>query len=84
MSRLRCANCGIPTIEDIHDDTKPDETLCNMCYEKQENTDEECLLTNQNTWVRNPQFKGEQTPPPLEEELGGGICAEDWENTDEY
>ena len=41
MSRLQCANCGIPTIEDIHDDVKPDETLCNICYEALEKVSDE-------------------------------------------
>ena len=36
MSRLPCAKCGMPTIEDIHDDITLNETLCNMCYEELE------------------------------------------------
>ena len=36
MGRLLCAKCGMPTIEDIHDDVTPDENVCNKCYEELE------------------------------------------------
>ena len=41
MSRLPCSICGMPTVEDIHDDITLDETLCNMCYEEMESEEDE-------------------------------------------
>jgi len=31
MSRLRCPLCGVPTIEDVNEDTVEDELYCNQC-----------------------------------------------------
>ena len=36
MSRLKCPECGLPTIEDDIDDIKYDEMLCNSCYDQWE------------------------------------------------
>jgi len=34
--RLKCPNCGIPTIKDTNEDITKDEILCNACYEASE------------------------------------------------
>jgi len=31
-ARCKCPDCGIPTIEDLHDDLSYDERLCERCY----------------------------------------------------
>ena len=43
------------------------------------NKNEEWLLNDLNSWERNPLFKGQQTPPPLEEEFDGAMVSEDWD-----
>ena len=43
------------------------------------NNNEEWLLNDLNSWERNPLFKGQQTPPPLEEQFDGAMVSEDWD-----
>jgi hypothetical protein len=39
--RLRCPSCGMPTIEDHHDDVTAEEATCNRCLEEAGGDDEE-------------------------------------------
>lgn len=34
MNRLRCPDCGLPTIEDNNEVPDPESLYCNVCYEK--------------------------------------------------